>query len=139
MKMIVTAVALTLAASGSASAMDSLSGYGWKNRVLVLFGGSNDQEMRRQVAILSAQASRMAERDMVVLQVSDGRVKAIFGRDGDFVAHQLRREADIRDDGFHAVLIGKDGKIKLRSENVVGDVEMFDFIDRMPMRRAGQS
>lgn len=70
MKTIIISVPLTLATSGPVSAMDSLSGYGWKNRVLVLFGGSTDQEMKRQVAILSAQESWMAERDMVVLQVS---------------------------------------------------------------------
>jgi hypothetical protein len=75
---------------------------------------------------------------MVVLQVSDGRVRAIHGRGGDLDAAKLRADAGIQGDGFHAVLVGKDGGVKLRSNKVVGDVEMFDFIDRMPMRRADQ-
>lgn len=138
MKTIAAAIAITLGTMAPASAMDSLSQYGWKNRVLVLFGGADDRDMKRQIELLRAQSSELTERDMVVLQVSDGQVTAIHGRGGDLKAEKVRADANIEDDGFHAVLVGKDGGVKLRSGNVVGNVEMFDFIDRMPMRRAGQ-
>lgn len=138
MKTIAAAMAITLGTITPVSAMDSLSQYDWKNRVLVLFGGSNDPDMKRQIELLRAQSSELTERDLVVLQVSVGQVRVIHGRGGDLDAGKLKRDAKIQDDGFHAVLVGKDGGVKLRSDKVVGDVEMFDFIDRMPMRRAGQ-
>ena len=139
MKTIAAAMAITFGTMAPASPMDSLSQYDWKNRVLVLFGDADDRNMKRQIELLRAQSSELTERDMVVLQVSDGRVRAIHGRSSDLDAEKLKADAKIQDDGFHAVLVGKDGGVKLRSNRVVGDVEMFDFIDRMPMRRAGRS
>lgn len=47
----------------------------------------------------------------------------------------LRREADIKKGSFKVVLVGKDGGIKLRGDTVVSNADMFDVIDRMPMRR----
>jgi len=139
MKTIAAALAVTLGTIVQASAMDSLSQYDWKNRVLVLFGDPEDLDMRRQIELLRAQTDELSERDMIVLQVSGDVVKAIHGRGDNLHAEKLRADADIQSDGFHAILVGKDGGVKLRSNKVVGDVEMFDFIDRMPMRRAGQS
>lgn len=139
MKTIAAAPAITLGTMAPASAMESLSRYEWKNRVLVLFGGADDRKMQRQIELLQAQSSELTGRDMVVLQVSDGRVRAIYGRGANLDAAKLRADADIQGDGFHAVLVGKDGGVKLRSDKIVGDVEMFDFIDRMPMRRAGRN
>lgn len=37
---------------------------------------------------------------------------------------------------FKVVLVGKDGGIKLRGGTVVSNADMFDFIDRMPMKRS---
>ncbi len=139
MKTIAAAVAIALGTIAPASGMDGLSQYDWKNRVLVLFGDADDRNLQCQIELLQAQSSQLTERDMVVLQVSDGRVRAIHGRGGNLDAAKLRADADIQGNRFHAVLVGKDGGVKLRSNEVVGDVEMFDFIDRMPMRRAGRS
>jgi hypothetical protein len=139
MKTIAAALAVTLGTIVPASAMDSLSQYDRKNRVLVLFGDPEDRDMRRQIALLRAQSDELSERDMIVLQVSGDIVNAIHGQGGNLHAETLRTDADIRGDGFQAILVGKDGGVKLRSNKVVGDVEMFEFIDRMPMRRAGQS
>ncbi len=139
MRTIAAALAITLGTMAPTAAMDSLSQYSWKNRVLVLFGDADDRDMKRQIELLRAQSSELTERDMVVLQVSDGQVTTIHGRGGRLDADKLRADTDIQGDGFHAILVGKDGGVKLRSDKVVGDVEMFDFIDRMPMRRAGRS
>ncbi len=138
MKTIAAALALALGTMSPVSAMDSLSQYDWKNRVLVLFGGANDRDIKRQIELLRTQSSELTERDMVVLQVSDGQVRVIHGRAGDLDAQKLKADANIQSDSFYAILVGKDGGVKLRSDKVIGDVEMFDFIDRMPMRRAGR-
>ena len=43
---------------------------------------------------------------------------------------KLRKDSKIDDDGCHVVLVGKDGGTKFHSNKVVGDIEMFDLIDR---------
>ena len=132
-----SAIILTTAIQGFT--MDSLSNYDWKNRVLILFGDAGDPKMVQQVELLRKQTDGLTDRDMVVLQVSGASVRAVYGSGSPIDAARLKREANIDGDGFQAVLVGKDGGIKLRSDKVVSDVEMFDLIDRMPMRRAGQS
>jgi hypothetical protein len=137
MKRTIIAFALSLATS-QVFAMDSLSQLEWKNRVLILFGDKGDASVARQVGILTAQKAELAERDMVVLQVSGDVVETIYGKAGPIDAGKLRAEADVADGSFHVVLVGKDGGVKLRSDKVVSDVEMFDLIDRMPMRQGGK-
>lgn len=119
--------------------MDSLSQYSWKNRALVIFGEAGDPKVRQQVDVIKERPAEMADREMVVLQVSQDRVTAIYGDVADIDDDLLRVEAEAAGAEFQVVLIGKDGGVKLRSVQVVGDVEMFDLIDRMPMRKAGKS
>lgn len=92
--------------------------------------------MAHQIKLLTDQRSELGERDLVVIGVTDDEARAFFGSVSKLDATALRREADIKKDRFQVVLIGKDGGIKLRSDTVVSDVDMFDVIDRMPMRRA---
>nr|WP_284737730.1 DUF4174 domain-containing protein [Agrobacterium rosae] len=116
--------------------MDSLSELTWKKRAVIVFGDVRDQRVAQQIKILTDQRSELSERDLVVLGVSDDDAKAFFGSVSKLDAVALRREADIKKDRFQVILVGKDGGIKLRSDTVVSDLDMFDVIDRMPMRRA---
>ncbi|WP_312930876.1 DUF4174 domain-containing protein [Agrobacterium cavarae] len=52
------------------------------------------------------------------------------------VANAVRHREFAQSDNFRVVLVGKNGGIKLRSDAVISDVDMFAVIDRMPMRRA---
>jgi hypothetical protein len=134
---IVLASVLWLAAATGGSAMDSLSHYTWKNRVLVLFGEPDDPQMTRQLALLARQEKDLAERDMVVLQVAKSSVVPVFGTPPAATADRLR--ADLKASGsFELVLIGKDGGVKLRSKDAVPEADLFGLVDSMPMRRAGQ-
>jgi len=126
-------IALT---SSQVLAMDSLSDLSWKNRVVLVFGTADDQKVTRQVKVLETQKGQLEERDMVVIFVSREKATAVYGNATGLDPAKLRKDAKVEDDSFHVVLVGKDGGIKLHSEKVVGDVEMFDLIDRMPMRRA---
>lgn len=128
--------ALIALLSSQVFAMDSLSEFTWKKRVVIVFGDVSDQRVAQQIKILTDQRFELGERDLVVIGVSDDDAKAFFGSVSNLDAVALRREAaDVKKDRFQVVLIGKDGGIKLRSDTVVGNVEMFDVIDRMPMRR----
>ena len=138
MKKIITIAAILIAAATQASAMDSLSGYAGKNRVLVLFAADGDPKLAQQIELLKGQDNALADRDMVVLEVVGEKVRPIYGGAKGIHARELRRDAGINSPGFQAVLVGKDGEVKLRSSQVVSDAQMFDLIDRMPMRKAGQ-
>jgi hypothetical protein len=138
MKPVVLATALSLLSS-QVFAMDSLSDLTWKSRVVLVFGSSDSRMAEQQVDALEKQTSELADRDMVVIRVSNNEARSVYGKlPSQLDAMVLKKEAEVTGDGFHIVLIGKDGGVKLRSERVVGDVEMFDLIDRMPMRKAGQ-
>ena len=125
--------------SSQVFAMDSLLNLNWKNRVVLVFGDTDDRKLAEQVVILQRQKSELDDRDMIVIRVSKDNADTVYGKAPALKADVLRNEAGIEGYGFHLVLVGKDGGIKLRSEQVVSDVEMFDLIDRMPMRRAGKS
>ena len=135
---IASATALGFVMSTQAPAMDQLGKYQSNSRVLVLFGGSGDQKLARQVEVLRGKQSELADRDMVVFTVIGDAVRPIYGETTGVDARKLRKEADIEDNTFQAVLIGKDGGVKLRSSHVVTNTNMFGLIDRMPMRKAGQ-
>lgn len=122
--------------SSQVFAMDSLSQLTWKKRVVIVFGDASDQRVAQQIKILTDQRFELGERDLVVIGVTDDEAKSFFGSVSKLDAVALRREGDIKKDRFQVVLVGKDGGIKLRSDTVVSDLDMFDVIDRMPMRRA---
>lgn len=136
MKHLIFAAALTLLAPTPGLSMESLSQYEWKNRVLVVFGNTSDPKIRRQLEAISTQKAELAERDMVVLHVDGGDVRTVFGETAQLSAAGIIAETDAPGDRFEAVLVGKDGGIKLRSEDVVSAVELFDLVDRMPMRQS---
>ncbi len=130
--------ALLAGSTTEVMAMDSTSQFTWRNRVLVVFGENADPQVRRQIAALKEQTDALGARDMVVLQVTPDSVTPVFGTAGELQPAQLRKDLKVTDDRFEIVLIGKDGGVKLRSKDVVSDAEVFDLIDRMPMRRAEQ-
>ena len=135
MKRILVASLIALSSS-QVFAMDSLKDFAWKNRVVLVFGGAANKTLLQQIEILKRQKAELDDRDMVVIRVSEGEARAVYGNAPVLKSADLRKDADINGDGFQVVLVGMDGGIKLRSEKVVSDVEMFDLIDRMPMRRA---
>lgn len=138
MKPYLIAAAATLTAT-QVFAMDSLSQFEWKNRVLLIFGDFGDVSCERQIDVIERQSAELADRDMVVLHVSGNDVRTIYGAASPMDGARLRAEAGVSDDAFQTILVGKDGGVKLRSEKVVSDLEMFGLIDRMPMRGSGQS
>jgi hypothetical protein len=128
----------TIIAFQASAAMDELGKYEWKNRVVVLFGGSGNRKLASQVQILKSHEKDLANRDMVVIAVIGDEVRPVYGDATGVDARKLRQQAGIKGNAFEAMLIGKDGGIKLRSSDVVTDGDMFGLIDRIPMRKNGQ-
>ncbi|WP_080837110.1 DUF4174 domain-containing protein [Agrobacterium genomosp. 13] len=132
------AAAIVALASSKVIAMDSLAALEWKNRVVVVFGNPEDPKLDQQIALLASQENELTDRDMFIIRVSGGEARAVYG-DGDNLrldAAAIRKDADVSDGPFQVVLLGKDGSVKLRSKRIVENIEIFDLIDSMPMRRA---
>ncbi|MBX4961134.1 DUF4174 domain-containing protein [Rhizobium binae] len=117
--------------------IESLVAFQWKNRVFILFVDRDNARAARQENQLLADRTALAERDMVVLKVSGGKVRALFGvadgLDGEAIRHDLEGpEAG----EFAAFLLGKDGTVKLKLSEPITNGELFAIVDSMPMRAA---
>jgi hypothetical protein len=138
MQRFVIAAMLAVLVPLQASAMDSLSQLTWKNRIALVFGAAGEVRLERQLAEFTRSDAALADRDMVVVRVTEETAEAVFGSIGNLDAAELRRQADIAPAEFQVVLIGKDGGAKLKSGEFVDSEALFGLIDRMPMRRAEQ-
>ena len=129
MKRITTALTLGLALGTAlpAAAQDTLlSGYRWKNRVLVVVApGRQDDNLVAQRRIFEQNANGMAERQIVLIESAgtDDRSRA------------LRAQLAAGDTAFRVLLIGKDGNIAASSSRPFSAAELFSRVDAMPMRR----
>ena len=122
--------ALALASAGlsvgASAGEDPLAGYRWASRVLVVAApdASNDLYRAQREALASARKGR-AERDLVTLEAVGPGAKA----------EALRRRLGLPGDAFRAVLVGKDGGVKLSSDRPIPPQTLFGTIDAMPMRQ----
>jgi hypothetical protein len=116
--------------------MNLLENYHWKNRVMLFFAPSpEDEQYQEQLEYLSNDQD-LQERDLVVFH--------IFAEQGGFAGEQrlseeeseaVRQPFAIDKQRFAVVLIGKDGTEKQRWQKPVESSEVFALIDAMPMRR----
>jgi hypothetical protein len=114
---------ITCLATMIAFAETDLSGFKWKNRVLVVLAPSDhDQQLREQQAIAAAAAAGFSERDLIVV--------AEIGAEG-----PLHRMFSTKIGDFQVVLVGKDGRSILQWSKPVSAEVLSSVIDKMPMRR----
>lgn len=121
--------------SSQVFAMDSLSALRWNKRVVIVFGEADDPRMGRQIRLFEQNKADLSDRDMVLIRVSGDAAEVVYGDEVQPDAQRLRAEAGVRT-GFAVVLVGKDGGVKARHDDVVAEDEIFGLIDSMPMRRA---
>lgn len=129
------ALALVVATGTSHASAAGLDAFGWKNRVLVVFANPGDPDATEQRRLLVEDTKALADRDMVVLEVVGDTLKPIYGTAAAVTAQELRKDAGIEEGShFTAILVGKDGGIKLRATEPVALDQLFGLIDSMPMR-----
>ena len=114
-----------------------LRAYQWKNRLLILFAPSEDdpvyQSFKEQ---LERRNQEVQERDLLIFHVpetGEDRVGHLPLNRGQVLF--LRKKFSILTGQHIAILIGKDGEVKLRGELPLGLSEIFSVIDAMPMRQ----
>jgi len=101
----------------------SLSDFLWIHRpIIVLADSPDDPRFIKQMSLLRADLSELAERNAIILTDTDPSLKSA-----------LREQ--LRPRGFMLVLIGKDGGVKLRKPFPWNVREISRVIDKMPMRR----
>jgi hypothetical protein len=117
-------------ATGGAG-VDGLATYRWRKRVVVVFAAPGDARLGEQRQVLAGLRAAEDSLDLVLVAVEGGAVTPAVGRAAD-----LRRRFGVRGEEFTALLIGKDGGVKLRERRVLGADLLARTIDAMPMRQA---
>jgi hypothetical protein len=114
-----------------------LTSFQWKNRVIIIFANSSTTESYLlQKGELESRTDGVLDRDLVVLELFENersRLGDVFLPD-DAVTN-LKDHFDVEQGQFQFILIGKDGTVKLRSNNPVPAEDLFGLIDAMPMRQ----
>jgi len=113
-----------------------LKRYRWEKRLILLFAPSpENQAYREQVTVLEGSSGGLLERDLLIAHLfetgSSQLAEEVLSEDE---AAALRSEYEV-DGEFTFILIGKDGTVKRRSQEVVQVDDLFTQIDRMPMRQ----
>jgi hypothetical protein len=128
---------LTLSAAfllpGAVSA--DLSGYRWKNRILLVVT-ARDQH-GKVVAALRQHRAGLLDRDLVVIDLSfhDKRIPQSI-RPAAAELDSLRSRYGLTgESGSVFLLVGKDGGLKTRQSGELNLSRLFALIDTMPMRR----
>ncbi|WP_407496047.1 DUF4174 domain-containing protein [Pseudooceanicola sp. MF1-13] len=100
-----------------------LSEYRWSHRPVMIFAPSeNDDQYEQAMAALQLAQAGLADRDIIVLTDTDPSANGA-----------LRQ--DLNAQGFTMLLVGKDGGVKLRSDDIILPEDLFATIDQMPMRQ----
>ncbi|WP_345815134.1 DUF4174 domain-containing protein [Paraburkholderia sp. PREW-6R] len=126
--MLGSSFALAASASGAATSISQLT---WHQRVLVVFAdAAGSAPLAAQRDILAHAPDAMAERDLVLVEVVGDSVKGASDS-----AAALRHRYGVKADAFRALLIGKDGGVKLDSPQPIALQKLTTTIDAMPMRQ----
>ena len=123
-----------------------LDEYRWKNRLVLIFAPSiEDSFYLKQKSEFKGKIAEFKDRDIKLIELLEAGISTI----ADFPLNSeqqsfLRKKFEVIDD-FVFILIGKDGRVKLRAKEPVSSEDLFSLIDGMPMRKeemrrkAGQS
>ena len=115
-----------------------LKDYQWVDRILLIYS-KNQEFVDAQLEYLS-QPNELIERDLVVIyreyekfKISSDGLKTINTLDNESmnnITHKffLKEESRI-------LLLGKDGLIKISSNNILNSKYIYEIIDEMPMRK----
>mgnify|MGYP005843295859 CR=1 FL=1 len=115
----------------------NLDEYKWERRILIIFSPDTKQsEYQSQIQELKGQKEGMKERHMLIVHVLSGDLaKLQLEEPKEINQEQLRDRFDIQREEFTVLLIGKDGGIKMKSNQALEIKDIFGQIDAMPMRQ----
>jgi hypothetical protein len=124
-------LAVIAALGAGAASPGGLQAFVWRKRVVLVFGPHvDDPRVQRQRRALHALTRRNDDRDLQLVTVLGEAVAPPVAS-----ADALRREFKVEPGVFTALLLGKDGGVKLRSRDAISADRLVSTIDAMPMRR----
>lgn len=126
-------LALLVAAPAAATDADlrSVAAMRFHERVLLVFAPSlGDPRLAEQRKALARFGPGAAARDLVLVQVSQGRVLGAHDRED-----KLRHKYQTPPSRYRTLLIGKDGNVALDQAGPIDEHRLSRLIDAMPMRQ----
>ncbi len=115
----------------------TLDQFKWENRVLLIFAEDSDSDMyQAQIKSLHSHQEGLTERDLIIFSVFDQECSNLDGNEiDDISAERIRNDFSDQKEAYSIFLIGKDGGVKLHKNQLLDIDELFNAIDRMPMRK----
>ena len=117
--------------------MNPITKHQWKDRVLIVCASSpTNVGYKRQDQLLTKGKKGMKERDLIIYRLYEDHwldpESELLSEDQ---ADAIFKEYSIPKGTFSVLLIGKDGGVKMRKDDIVSTREVFQLIDSMPMRQ----
>lgn len=137
MKYVCLAFSLLIVACTPAQSDNVLEQHLWRERVLLVFTPSRDNEsFQKQHDALDGMGAGREERDLVVWDIVNDTGVIYNGEMKPHLPNSVfYRDFDVDPDQFVTILIGKDGEVKARQEQSMMADELTSLIDSMPMRQ----
>ena len=134
--MLVVILAFWILTGKDAFSMD-LTPFEWKNRLLLMFApDDHNPHLKKLRSEIGRRHSEADDRDLVVFEVLESGPSLMGDTELSLsAAGSLRDRFNIPRNAFVVVLVGKDGGVKLKSDERVTIEDVFDLIDSMPMRQ----
>jgi hypothetical protein len=111
-----------------------LEKYQWKNRLLVVFTPSENSDLlTQQLELWQNAQDGLEERDLLYWIVTPDKVVSPDGQS--YSPQKFHSYWKVEDKKFEVLLIGKDGGVKLRQNELLQNAKLFAIIDAMPMRK----
>jgi len=123
---------------GMTSKAQNLQQYQWENRIIVVYSNETELDLlSKQLELLKKEPNKLSERKLILIQAQKNQYKTIFPENSEWVSSSLTNELKIsKKTKFEVFLLGLDGGIKLRQQEIVQTEKLFSLIDGMPMRKA---
>lgn len=104
----------------------------WSHRFLVLTGTS--KTINEQLVLFDGLDDELIDRNLIIYDANKNEI--VGDADGIPNARGTQRRFGLPENGYEMALVGKDGGVKRRYQEVVNPQIVFDCIDAMPMRIA---
>lgn len=135
---IIIILALTARTMDAQTLEEGLTSHRWEDRlVLILADDVSNDTYQRQLEELYEEPEELEDRKLVIYTIlpdryrSDHEVHKEWSESSELYTAYKRSDSP-----FELLLIGLDGGVKLQKESFLPNEELFDQIDRMPMRQA---
>lgn len=106
-------------------------------RILVIAASEKHTEVENQISTLQEKSKELKERKLAVFTLIDGELEAIFNSSEQSKKFVEAHKSDYKVASNPKIyLIGLDRSIKQSFDEFANPQQIFDIVDRMPMRRA---